>query len=155
MTLEGCVHADDGLSWFPWHEVARIIDSLHTWNDSSTIVNCSLEWRERESVCYGLVSRPTENTSQGARLELTIKPPLPSKHLYTLVNNNPGLPLLGRPILLITRMITDRTGLNSVLLPLLIELLRQGLCFVEAFFKALFRSELLYRLHEINIAWRG
>ena len=31
-----------------------------------------------------------------------------------------GLPLRGRPILLITRMITDRTGLHSVLLPLLI-----------------------------------
>ena len=30
-----------------------------------------------------------------------------------------GLPLRGRPILLITRMITDRTGLHSVLLPLL------------------------------------
>ena len=31
-----------------------------------------------------------------------------------------GLPLCGRPILLITRMITDRIGLHSVLLPLLI-----------------------------------
>ena len=31
-----------------------------------------------------------------------------------------GLPLRGRPILLITRMITDRIGLHSVLLPLLI-----------------------------------
>ena len=31
------------------------------------------------------------------------------------------LPLRGRPILLITRMITDRTGLHSVLLPLLIK----------------------------------
>ena len=30
-----------------------------------------------------------------------------------------GLPLLGRPILFITRMITDRIGLHSVLLPLL------------------------------------
>ena len=30
-----------------------------------------------------------------------------------------GLPLRGRPILLITRMITDRIGLHSVLLPLL------------------------------------
>ena len=29
-----------------------------------------------------------------------------------------GLPLRGRPILLITRMITDRIGLHSVLLPL-------------------------------------
>ena len=29
-----------------------------------------------------------------------------------------GLPLHGRPILLITRMITDRIGLHSVLLPL-------------------------------------
>ena len=31
-----------------------------------------------------------------------------------------GLPLRGRPILLITRMITDRIGLHSVRLPLLI-----------------------------------
>ena len=31
-----------------------------------------------------------------------------------------GLPLRGRPILFITRMITDRIGLHSVLLPLLI-----------------------------------
>ena len=30
------------------------------------------------------------------------------------------LPLRGRPILLITRMITDQIGLHSVLLPLLI-----------------------------------
>ena len=30
-----------------------------------------------------------------------------------------GLPLCGRPILLLTRMITDRIGLYSVLLPLL------------------------------------
>ena len=30
-----------------------------------------------------------------------------------------GLPLHGRPILLIIRMITDRIGLHSVLLPLL------------------------------------
>ena len=29
-----------------------------------------------------------------------------------------GLPLRGRPILLITRLITDRIGLHSVLLPL-------------------------------------
>ena len=33
-----------------------------------------------------------------------------------------GLPLYGRPILLITRMITDRIGLHSVLLPLFIKL---------------------------------
>lgn len=31
-----------------------------------------------------------------------------------------GPPLRGRPILLITRMITDRIGLHSILLPLLI-----------------------------------
>ena len=31
-----------------------------------------------------------------------------------------GLPLHGRPILLIIRMITDRIGLHSVLLPLVI-----------------------------------
>ena len=37
-----------------------------------------------------------------------------------LVIRQIGLPLRGRPILLITRMITDRIGLHSVLLPLLI-----------------------------------
>ena len=31
-----------------------------------------------------------------------------------------GLPIRGRPILLMTRIITDRIGLHSVLLPLLI-----------------------------------
>ena len=36
-----------------------------------------------------------------------------------------GLPLRGRPILLITLMITDRIGLHSVLLPLLIIILSQ------------------------------
>ena len=35
-----------------------------------------------------------------------------------------GLPLRGRPILLITRMITDPIGLHSVLLPLFITLIR-------------------------------
>ena len=34
-----------------------------------------------------------------------------------------GLPLRGLPILLITRMITERIGLHSVLLPLLIALI--------------------------------
>ena len=34
-----------------------------------------------------------------------------------------GLPLRGRPILLITRMISDRIGLHSVLLPLLLLLI--------------------------------
>ena len=32
-----------------------------------------------------------------------------------------GLPLRGRPILLVSRMITDRIGPHSVLLPLLID----------------------------------
>ena len=40
-----------------------------------------------------------------------------------LVIKQIGLPLRGRPILLITRMITDRIGLHSVLLPLLIIIL--------------------------------
>ena len=39
--------------------------------------------------------------------------------VITLVIKQIGLPLRGRPILLITRMITDPTGLHSVLLPLL------------------------------------
>ena len=39
-----------------------------------------------------------------------------------LVMKQIGLPLHGRPILLITRMITDGIGLHLVLLPLLIAL---------------------------------
>ena len=39
-------------------------------------------------------------------------------NLIILVIKQIGLPLRGRPILLITRMITDRIGLHSVLLPL-------------------------------------
>ena len=40
-----------------------------------------------------------------------------------LVIKQIGLPLRVRPILLITRLITDRIGLHSVLLPLLIALI--------------------------------
>ena len=42
----------------------------------------------------------------------------PIQSVMILVIKQIGLPLLGRPILLITRMITDRIGLLSVLLPL-------------------------------------
>ena len=41
----------------------------------------------------------------------------PIRSLIILVIKQIGLPLRGRPILLITRMITDRIGLHSVLLP--------------------------------------
>ena len=44
----------------------------------------------------------------------------PIRSVIILVIKQIGLPLRG-PILLITRMITDRIGLYSVLLPLLIE----------------------------------
>ena len=44
----------------------------------------------------------------------------PIRFVIILVIKQIGLPLRGRPILLITRMITDRIGLHSVLLPLLI-----------------------------------
>ena len=40
------------------------------------------------------------------------------RSVITLVIEQIGLPLRGRPILLITRMITDWIGLHSVLLPL-------------------------------------
>ena len=46
--------------------------------------------------------------------------PRPFPSVIILVIKQIGLPLRGRPILLITRMITDRIGLHSVLLPLLI-----------------------------------
>ena len=44
----------------------------------------------------------------------------PIQSVIILVIKQIGLPLRGRPILLITRMITDWIGLHSVLLPLLI-----------------------------------
>ena len=44
-----------------------------------------------------------------------------------------GLPLRGRPILFITRMITDRIGLHSVLLPLLIEVMQTHAKFHQVF----------------------
>ena len=42
----------------------------------------------------------------------------PIRSAIILVIKKVGLPLRGRPILLITRMITDQIGLHSVLLPL-------------------------------------
>ena len=45
----------------------------------------------------------------------------PTRSVIILVMKQSGLPLRGRPILFTTRMITDRIGLHSVLLPLLIE----------------------------------
>ena len=44
----------------------------------------------------------------------------PIRSVIILVIKQIGLPLRGRPILLITRMITDRIGLHPVVLPLLI-----------------------------------
>ena len=44
----------------------------------------------------------------------------PIRSVIILVIKQIGLSLRGRPILLITSMITDRIGLHSVLLPLLI-----------------------------------
>ena len=44
----------------------------------------------------------------------------PILSVIILVIKQIGLPLRGRPILIISRMITDRIGLHSVLLPLLI-----------------------------------
>ena len=41
----------------------------------------------------------------------------PKELFFILVIKQIGLPLLARPILLITRMITDGVGLHSVLLP--------------------------------------
>ena len=43
----------------------------------------------------------------------------PIRSVIILLIKQVGLPLRGRPILLITRMITGRIGLHSVLLPLL------------------------------------
>ena len=41
----------------------------------------------------------------------------PIRSVIILVTKQIGLPLRGRPILLITRMITNRIGLHSVVLP--------------------------------------
>ena len=54
-----------------------------------------------------------------------------------------GLPLRGRPILLITRIITDRIGLHSVLLPLLIT---DGTFITLAWVKMLLQKRPLLRL---------
>ena len=43
------------------------------------------------------------------------------RSVMILVIKQIGLPLCGRPILLITGMSTDRIGLHSVLIPLLID----------------------------------
>ena len=43
------------------------------------------------------------------------------RSVIILVIKQIGLPLGGRPILLITRMITDRIGRHEVLFPLLID----------------------------------
>ena len=48
----------------------------------------------------------------------------PIRSVIILVIKQIGLPLRGRPILLITRMITDLIGLHSVLLPLLVNILQ-------------------------------
>ena len=48
----------------------------------------------------------------------------PIQSVILLVIKQIGLPLRGRPILLITHMITDRIRLHSVLLPLLIQQIR-------------------------------
>ena len=45
----------------------------------------------------------------------------PIRSVIILVIKQSRIPLRGRPILFTTRMITDRIGLHSVLLPLLIE----------------------------------
>ena len=47
----------------------------------------------------------------------------PIRSVIILVIKQIGLPLRGRPILFITRMITDRIGFHSVLLPLLITII--------------------------------
>ena len=68
--------------------------------------------------------------------------PIRSVIILVLIKQK-GLPLRGRPILLITCMITDRIGLHSVLLPLLTRVLFQifssdwskecyiGVCFID------------------------
>ena len=93
----------------------------------------------------------------------------PIQSVMILMIKRIGLPLHGHPILLITHMITDRIGLHSVLLPLLIVMLskpnsqmlcpkskiscRQELCpenFPNMF---LWRSLLTLNVWEVTMVW--
>ena len=67
-------------------------------------------------IIYGKNLRVTKYKiiSNGNRTEWS-----PIRSVIILVIKQIGLPLRGRPILLITRMNKDRIGLHSVLLPLL------------------------------------
>ena len=68
-----------------------------------------------------------------------------------------GLPLRGRPILLITRMITDRIGLHSVLLPLLIVIwiFYMGIKFREDLFSRVFNFAIFYNREKREIKAPG
>ena len=68
----------------------------------------------------------------------------PIRFVIILVIKQIGLPLRGRPILLITRMITDRIGLHSVLLPLLIIIIIIYLLWTR---ENMFFSQLKLKLH--------
>ena len=68
----------------------------------------------------------------------------PIRSVIILVIKQIRLPLRGRPILLITRMITDRIGLHSVLLPLLIIIIIIYLLWTR---ENMFFSQLKLKLH--------
>ena len=68
------------------------------------------------------------------------------RSVIILVIKQIGLPLRGRPILLITRMITDRIGLRSVLLPLHIKVLFHTNTTVKKFGGLVYRSSIVFSI---------
>ena len=66
------------------------------------------------SIFFFTASKKTSRHLIGSRTSYR-----PIRSVIILVMKQSGLPLRGRPIFFTTRMITDRIGLHSVLLPLL------------------------------------
>ena len=80
-------------------------------NGTVRAITSALEWH-----FFFTASKKTSRHLIGSRTSCR-----PTRSVIILVMKQSGLPLRGRPILFTTRMITDRIGLHSVLLPLLIE----------------------------------
>ena len=80
-------------------------------NGTVRAITSALEWH-----VFFTASKKTSRHLIGSRTSCR-----PIRSVVILVMKQSGLPLRGRPILFTTRMITDRIGLHSVLLPLLIE----------------------------------
>ena len=91
----------------PWYSYNQLQKWLFCLSDKKSLVGFALfNFFSRILLYLWLIDNRTE-----CRQILSV---------IILVIKQVGLPLRGRPILLITRMITDWIGLHSVLLPLLI-----------------------------------